>query len=126
MQAIILKLVLGTVAPIFSSSALYALVACLVEAPICLLWLFYSGRRITPHGYIVPAMALGASSAATVALRFAAFITVPNPAYIYMIALLSAVWLYGANRLLGIPDKQSPWAGFGLVVSAALLIYFNS
>ncbi|HBH26457.1 MAG TPA: hypothetical protein DDX54_03540 [Rhodospirillaceae bacterium] len=122
-QAILLKLALTTVAPALSSAALYALVTSAVEAALCAALMARRGRRIALRPYLPAAAVMGATSAGTITLRFGAFVGAPNPGYIYAIALLSAVWLWAWHALRGIPDGRSPWAGLGLVASAAVLIW---
>lgn len=121
-QAITLKLALSTVAPEVSSAALYAWITSVVEAGACGALVAWQGRGLRIASCWPAAAVIGVTSSATLVLRFSAFIGAPNPGYIYVIALLASVWLALAYRALRIPDTRAPWAGFGLVASAAALI----
>ncbi len=128
-QAIFLKMALETVGASPVYALWYAFITSVVELAVCLGWLLYRKRsraEIVNREYLIPGLVIGLTSTGTVGLRFIAFIGVPNPSYIYMIALLSSVWLYAAHKALKIPDARNPWAGFGLVMSAALLIWLKA
>lgn len=132
-MTLIVKVTLSAAPPGLGTVALFTLITCVVEVATCLAWLLYRRRDLDPQlrppllrrAYIAPALAIGASCVITRVLRAEAIVLAPNPAYVFMVALLSAVWLYLAHMALRMPDTRQPWPGFGLVASSGVLIYLS-
>jgi hypothetical protein len=106
----------------------YAGISSLVTLITCGLWMAKQGKLtdLKDKSLILPGLLIGLSDTFVTGTRFIAFIDAPNPGYIYIITLLIAVWVYLWNRLRGIKDGSDARAGFVLVLSTAMLIYFTS
>ncbi len=126
-HAVLLKITMDNF-PEPEAALFYGFVAVLAGSVTSYCWLLVrrKAKEIYEISLIRAGIILGIISAVMLASRFTSFIDAPNPAYVYAIALLSTVWLYIAHKILRIPDRRNILAGFGLVVSAALLIWLTS
>lgn len=133
--AILVKLALADVAADgLGPVALFKFIASAAELPAAAAWIWWRRARrghafggpVFDRAFIAPALVIGLSSACVGLTRMGAIALAPNPAYVYMVALLSAVWLWAAHAALRIPDNREPWAGLGLVASAGALIYLTA